>query len=52
MTNSSALNHDKSLQIYFLRTERQAKHDFLKDIENTVEIYFLNESCTSQLATM
>ena len=36
-TNGSAFNHDKSLQIYFLCTERQAKKDFLKDIENIVD---------------
>ena len=36
-TNGSALNHDKSLQIYFLCTERLAKKDFLKDVENIVD---------------
>ena len=40
MTNGSALNHDKSLQSYFLFTEHQAKKYFLKDFENTV-IYFI-----------
>ena len=29
-----ALNHDKSLQIYFFC--HQAKNDFLKDVESTV----------------
>ena len=37
MTNGFALNHDKSLQIYFFCVKRQAKNDFLKDIESTVE---------------
>ena len=36
MTNSFAFNHDKSLQIYFFRVKRQAKNDFLKDVESTV----------------
>ena len=31
-----ALNHDKSLQIYFFCIKRQAKNDFLKDVESTV----------------
>ena len=35
MTNGFALNHDKSLQIYFFC---QAKNDFLKDAESTVSI--------------
>ena len=32
--NGSGLNQDKSLQIYFLLTEHQAKIDFLKAVEN------------------
>ena len=36
MTNGFALNHDKSLQIYFFCLKRRAKNDFLKDVENTV----------------
>ena len=36
MTNGFALNHDKSLQIYFFCVKRQAKNDFLKDVESTV----------------
>ena len=35
-TNSFALNHDKSLQIYFFCLKRQAKNDFLKDVESIV----------------
>ena len=35
MTNGFALNCDKSLQIYFC-VKRQAKIDFLKDVESTV----------------
>ena len=35
-TNCFALNHDKSLQIYFFCVKRQARNDFLKDIESTV----------------
>ena len=37
MTNGFALNHDKSLQIYFFYIMRQAKNDFLKDVESTVD---------------
>ena len=36
MTNGFALNHDKSLQIYFFCVKLQAKNDFLKDVESTV----------------
>ena len=36
MTNGFALNHNKSLQIYFFRIKRQAKNDFLKDVESIV----------------
>ena len=36
MTNGFALNHDKSLKIYFFWVHRQAKNDFLKDVESTV----------------
>ena len=46
MANGFALNHDKSLQIYFFCVKRQAKkkkkkkktkkNDFLKGVENTV----------------
>ena len=38
MTNGFALNHDKSLQIHFFYVKRQAKNDFLKDVESTVTI--------------
>ena len=31
-----ALNHEKSLQFYFFCVKRQAKHDFLKDVESRV----------------
>ena len=31
-----ALNHDKSLQIYFFCVKRQAKIDFLKDVGSAV----------------
>ena len=34
--NGFALNHDKSLQIRFFCAKRQAKKDFLKDVESTV----------------
>ena len=34
--NGFALNHDKILQIYFCCVKRQAKNDFLKDVESTV----------------
>ena len=36
MTNGFALNQDKSLQMYFFCVKRQAKNDFLKDVESTV----------------
>ena len=36
MTNGFALNHDKNLQIYFFCVKRQAKNDFLKNVESTV----------------
>ena len=36
MSNGFALNHDKSLQIHFICVKRQAKNDFLKDVESTV----------------
>ena len=35
MTNVFALNHDKSLQIYFC-VKRQAENDFLKAVENRI----------------
>ena len=38
MTNGFALNHDKSLQIYFICVKRQAKNDFLKDVESKVHV--------------
>ena len=38
MTNGFALNHDKNLQIYFFCVKRQAKNDFLKDVESTVTL--------------
>ena len=40
MTNGFALNHDKSLQMYFFYVKRQAKQDFLKDVESTVSICY------------
>ena len=39
-TNGFALNQDKSLQIYFFCVKRQAKRDFLKDVENTVVLFY------------
>ena len=36
MTNGFALNHDKSLQIYFFCVKHQAKNDFLKYVESTM----------------
>ena len=36
MTNGFGLNHDKSLQIYFFCVKRQAKNNFLKDVESIV----------------
>ena len=38
MTKGFALNHDKSLQIYFFCLKHLAKNDFLKDVESTVGI--------------
>ena len=35
-TNGFALHNDKILQIYFFCVTRQAKNDFLKDVEITV----------------
>ena len=32
------INYDKGLQIYFSCVKRQAKNDFLKDVERTVVI--------------
>ena len=46
MTNGFELNHDKSLKIYFFCVKRQAKNDFLKDVESTV-VGFLS-SCILQ----
>ena len=37
MTNDFALNPDKSLQIYLLCVKRQAKTDFLKDIDSKAQ---------------
>ena len=37
MTNGFALSHDKKLQISFFCVKRQAKNDFLKDVESTVD---------------
>ena len=31
------LNYDRILQIYFFCVKRQAKNDFLKDVESTVD---------------
>ena len=36
--NGFILKLDKSLQIYFFCVKRQAKNDFLKDVENTVTL--------------
>ena len=36
MKNGFALNHDKSMQIYFFSIKGQTKNDFLKDVESTV----------------
>ena len=36
-TTAFALNHDKSLQIYFFCVKHQAKNNFLKDVESTVD---------------
>ena len=38
MTNGFALNHDKSLQIYFFCVQRQANNDFLKYVESTLAL--------------
>ena len=38
MINGFALNHDKSLKIYFFCVKHQEKNDFLKDVESTVSI--------------
>ena len=46
MTNGFEFNHDKSLKIYFFCVKRQAKNDFLKDVESTV-VGFLS-SCILQ----
>ena len=36
LTKGFALNHDKSLPIFFFCVKRQAKNGFLKDVESTV----------------
>ena len=36
MTNGFALNHDKSLQMYFFCVKRQAENDFPNNVESTV----------------
>ena len=36
-TNGFALYHDKNLQIFFFCVKRQAKNDFLKDTESSVD---------------
>ena len=51
MTNGFALNHDKSLQIYFFCLKRQAKNDFLKDVESTVT-WILTSDCSQKMPTM
>ena len=38
-TNGFALDHDKSLQVYFFCVKCQAKNDFLKDVESTVDTF-------------
>ena len=38
MKNGFAFNHDKSLQIYFFCVKRQARNNFLKDVESTVMV--------------
>ena len=35
-TNGFALNHNKILHIYFFCVKRQAKNNFLEDVESTV----------------
>ena len=39
MTNGFALNHDKSLQIYFFCVKCQAENDFLKDVKSSVGVF-------------
>ena len=46
-----ALNHDKSLQIYFLSVKRQAKNDFPKDVERTVVTMYMYMYYKSALLT-
>ena len=48
MTNGFALYYDKSLQIYFFCVKRQAKNDFLKDVESTVNILSCFHYCPCQ----
>ena len=40
-TNDFALNYDKNLQIYFFCVKREAKNDFLKDVESTVVVFLM-----------
>ena len=40
-TNGFASNCDKSLHIYFFCVKRQAKNDFLKDVEKPFNIFLL-----------
>ena len=40
-TNGFASNRDKSLHIYFFCVKRQAKNDFLKDVEKPFFLLWL-----------
>ena len=55
MTNGFALNHDKNLQIYYFCVKRQAKNDFLKDVESVNGLTSRNTkhllTCTIWLST-
>ena len=41
MISDLALNHAKSLQIYFFCVKRKVKNSFVKDIERRVSIQIL-----------
>ena len=38
-TNGFALKYDKSLKIYFFCVKRQAKNNFLEDVESIVDSF-------------
>ena len=42
MYSYNGFNQNKSLQIYFFFVKRQAKNDFLKDVESTVVPVFIS----------